>query len=258
LPSTGSSVFGVAPPIRVPLPDTLPIRKGRCLLSGSLTPFPLILDASPEVEVDIGGTKRVVTLANLGTTTATAAKALQSGLRAHGAVGLAWSGARVAVVDDRLLVLPGGMRDAVAVAPTTGDPTTAAQLGLAPGVATGRTVLLSGALSPFPALTNATPKLRLTLGATAYDLELGTAPTTLQEAATKLKAALVVAGVASPRVGLVESQLAVLVDDSGDVVFSPHADDATSVGQLQLRVALPLRVRVNGAESLDPVEVTLP
>jgi len=186
---------------------------------------------------------------------------LQAAIRSVPTGSPAFTGARVTTVGNQLVVVPGGLLDAVTVAPTGSDSKTAVELRL--DVGTAAQAYLSGGLTPFPTLTANQPAAQVTIGGVTHVATLATRPATLADAATKLEAAIQGAGsepgFTGTRVTPLENQFLILPGAAGDVVFEEVTGiDETSAAELQLDARYPVRVRVNGAESLDDVTLRLP
>jgi hypothetical protein len=125
---------------------------------------------------------------------------------------------------------------------------------------------LSGVLDPFPRIVAPGPVLRVTFGGTTRNVQLANVPGTLEEAAIELQAALRAGGpqaFTTAAVALARRRLLVV---PGGFVGAPPAvviagvagTDLTTVRELRFRGTLAVRVRVNGAESIDLVTVDLP
>jgi Pvc16 N-terminal domain len=246
--------------VTVPLPDTLPATAVRGLLSGPLAPFPS-LGNQLDLDVKIGTDgPHTISLAGKPTTVPAAARLLQVALRDTAAAGPRFRGARVtATADDRLLIVPGELASAVVVA----DGSLAAALRLdqqaARPIQHGR---LSGPLSPFPALTAAEPRLGVTIDADSATVTLPRRPVMLADAAALLQAGLrahAAPGFATALVAVVGEQLLLVPGtDAALQVAAAAGADTTSPAELQLRVRYTVRVRVEGAESIDTTTVELP
>ena len=244
--------------LTVPLPDTLPATAVRGLLSGQLAPFPP-LPNQLDLDVTIGNDgPHTVSLAAKPASVAVAARLLQAALRDSAAAGPRFRGTRVtATAGDRLLIVPGGLGSAVVVA----DGPAASALRLdqqaAQPIQHGR---LSGPLSPFPALTAAQPQLAVTIGAESATVALPRRPVSPADAAALLQAGLrahAAPGFATALVAVVDEQL-LLVPGTDEALEVAAGADATSPAELQLRASYPVRVRVEGAESIDATSVELP
>jgi hypothetical protein len=239
--------------ITVPLPDSLAAWPVVCLVSASLPASFTFSAPTPQVQVTIGGEgPHTATLPAGLTTPADAAGHLQAAIRsAHGSP--AFRNTRVTLLDSRLIVTPGGLFGAVNVAPAA-DPHTFEELGFA-----GASMVqgyLSGELRPFPELSAGLPRMRVTLGASEQTIAFPARPASLEEAAARLDAALSAAFPGTWATTL-ENQLLILPGAPGDLIFEGLTEDETSVAELQLHVRYPVRVRVNGAESLDAVIAAL-
>lgn len=119
--------------------------------SGTLDPFPALSSPAPSVDVTVGAVgPRTATLAAVPATIEEARSLLQEALRtAHGATELA--AVVVAVVGDRLVVLPGTTGDQVTFAASAADATTVSELKLG-GASTAVAGILSRRLTTFPEL----------------------------------------------------------------------------------------------------------
>jgi hypothetical protein len=121
--------------------------------------------------------------------------------------------------------------------------------------------MLSGELEPFPRTSADTPRLILTIGATTAPLSFAR-PTSLTDLATTLEAAIrgasATAAFTGAIVGVVAGQLVIIPGAAGTVAFAAAPSDPTSVAELRLHASYLVRIRVNGAESVDPVTVGFP
>ena len=116
---------------------------------------------------------------------------------------------------------------------------------------------LSGELAPFPSLISSNPALRLTVGSTTSTVTLTSRPTTLAYAASLLETDIQNAGFSNARVTTLENQLLILPGATGTVVF----DKVTGIDEItvtELQLWAPVRVRVNGAESIDETYLGMP
>ena len=248
--------------ITVPIPDSLPARGVHVLLGGPL-PDPIPLGPGAQtLQITIGGTLKTATANLPGTIPRSSAAAILAGL-IHDAspADPHFAGARVDLWHDRLLVVPGGLVSTVTITSAVG--TFASALGLTaaqpPGAATA---LVSGSLASPPLITALAPQVRLTVGAQP--------PITVPVAAASSLAALAdalqttITGIGGPaeylnaQVAVTGDQLLVIPGAAGAVAFDATPSDSTTVGQLQLHARFAVRVRVNNAESVDPVSVELP
>jgi Pvc16 N-terminal domain len=253
--------------IVVPLPDTLPAWPVQCLISGSLAPFPSLTGAL-DMQVTIGPDgPHTATLATTPLTLPQAVRELQTAIRNAPGGGPAFQGARVAATTagNQVVIVPGGLGDAVVTTvANTAASTVADQLRLS---AAGGGVLvqayLSGELAPFPVITASQPAVNLTIGGITHSIPLPSRPLTLVDAAAMLEAAIRSAGpeaaFANAQVTTLANQLLLVPGAAGDVAFGPMAGvDETTAAELQLHVRYLVRVRVNGAESIDDVSVEIP
>lgn len=248
---------GAAPTdITMPLPDTLPAWPTHILGSGNLTGFQGVTGANLNITVDIGGESHPVKLGSAPKTIVNAARVLQTAIRGAPKSSRTFQSARVAVVGSRLFVVPGGLGSQVTM---SGPAAQQLKLTSATG-ANSEVAYLSGELEPFPTLTANQPAVQLTVGSTTKTITLATRPTTLAKAASALKAAITSAGFSNTQVSVLENQLLIMVPGhSGKMIFGQVTGvDETSVVELQLHARYPVRVRVNGAESIDNVEMELP
>jgi hypothetical protein len=248
--------------IVVPIPDTLPTR-GVHVLVGAALPDPVVLGAGAQtLDITIGGTQRPV-VANLPPTVARDGLAAIVAALIHDAApnDPRFAGARVDLWHDKLLVVPGGLTETLAIA-ASGGSTFAATLGLlAAQPAGGSTALVSGALASPPLLSSPTPRVKLRIGAQApIDVAVPKA-TSLATLADALQAAINAGGAVEylqAQVGVTGTQLLVIPGAAGSVAFDATTADDTSVAELQLHARFAVRVRVNGAESFDLATVELP
>jgi hypothetical protein len=246
--------------VTVPLPDTLPSDAVSGLLSGPLAPFPS-LPRQLDLSVTIGDDgPHVVSLAETPTTVPIAARLLQTALRDTTSAGAQFRGSRVArTADDRLLIVPGGPAGAAVIA--EGSAAEALRLSgpAARAIQHGR---LSGRLVPFPVLTAPRPRLGITIGGNTADVVLPRRPVTVADAATLLQAALragIGGGFTAALVAAIDEQLVLVPGNDAAVEVAAEATgDTATAAQLQLRARYPVRVRVDGAESIDPAAVELP
>jgi hypothetical protein len=256
--------------IDVPVPDRLPRSAVRSHVGDNASGFGGSV-GSPELEIRIGavGNFHTVSLAPMPDLE-TAARLLGAAIRGVTDGGAAYARARVTVVrggagDARLVIVPGGLRAPITVQTHLGD-AIAANLGLiAPG-AVSMDGYLSGELEPFPKLSAASPKLQMAIGGNAKTIAMVARPESLADAANSLQGAIRNAAAgdanfAATYVAVLGRQLLVIPRNGLplhiDVVPAPGAD-ATSARELQFRADYAVRVRVNGAESLDDAVITLP
>lgn len=248
--------------ITVPLPDTLPAWPVDALVSGSLAAFPVLPGApQPALEVTIAGTPIVVTFPARPTNLNEAATFLEAALRTAPGGPIGFTRARVTTIGDQLLIVPGGLHGAVSVVDAPGV-ITATDLRLTGGAgATAAQVFLSGEVSPLQ-VHSATPSVRVQIDAAIQNAAtLAARPTTLANAATLLQNAI---GGATRATTLGDQLLIIPPAGTALLRFDPAVDgggnviDSTTVLDLQLHVLSSVRVRVNGAESIDELGLDLP
>jgi hypothetical protein len=252
--------------ITVPLPDTLPARQVRCLVSGDLSPFPNLAQTSLEVQVSIGGGRsRTATLVDRPTTLGNAAAILQAAIRSAPGGGPAFKGTRVTTVgdaapDDSLVVVPGGLTETVTISGPMANKLRLSATAMATQV---EVAFLSGDLTPFPAVTATQPSMMVKIGSVEHAVALSSRPTTLADAARELQAAISdadpgVTGFSGAQATVLGNQLLILPGSSEPMNLDVTDGDKTSVAELQLRARFPVRVRVNGTESIDDRSVEMP
>jgi uncharacterized phage protein gp47/JayE len=171
------------------LPEQAEVLSG--IASAALDPFPILTALAPRLSVTIGDVGPVtVALSGPLPDLPAVASQLQAVLQAaNPAPGFA--GARVRVVDDRLLVLPGVAGTAVAFAPTGDDTTTAVELGLDPNRASWVRGLASGPLPAFSTAIAPNAELLVSIaGIGPRTAVLPVAITDLQTAADAVQGAL--------------------------------------------------------------------
>jgi hypothetical protein len=247
--------------IRVVLPDSLPRRGVRTVIGDPLPAMVMIGAGAQEIQVTIGGTTRTVTLALSPTVErGLVPPLLQAAIRDILPTNPGFVGARVALLGDRLLIVPG---TSLPITIAAGAGTAASDLGLTvaqPARADHATV--SGALSPFPRIGAATPRLDVRIGNVPPRTISFARPASIAQAAERLEAAVRGAGQTAAFSGTRSTALGeqiVIVPGAGqDITFGPVAGDETSVAELQLAARYAVRVRANGAESIDDAFVDLP
>jgi hypothetical protein len=268
--SVPSSAYVVSSPtqLEVPIPTTLPERGVRLVLGGPLNPVVQIGAGPHDLTLTIGG----VTLTSRPTGVVPSSMG-RSDVReligqlvrdARPAAPTSpdpnFTGARVELWGDRLAVIPGDLTSSISVAGGAG--TLAHAVGLDAGQPTGASaVAVSGLLMTPPVLTASAPELQVRIGATTRTIAVPRGLTSLEDLAAALEAALHAAGGAAftaARVGTSAGQLVLVPGTGGTVTFSPTAADDTTVRELQWHADFAVRVRVNGAESIDPAVVELP
>jgi Pvc16 N-terminal domain len=249
--------------ITVPLPDTLPMRDVVVRMSGPLAD-PAIIGPGPQMmNVTVGATLRTVT-ANLPASVPRAQlpALLEPVLRDAAPIDPAFQGLRVALYGNRLVVVAPGLISPVTIAPSGGS-SAATNLGFtAPNPPGAANAAISGELRPFPTMTAANPGLTVTMGALPPAAVAIVRPRTVAEAAAALEPAIQGASAAAAFTGAMVAalgdQLLVIPGAAVSVSLGPTPIDPASAGELQLLADYAVRVRVNGAESIDGTVVRLP
>jgi len=243
--------------ISLTLPDGLPHRRATGFVGQPITDL-ASLDPTVEIRVQIGTDgPHLLAFGMVPTTLEEAATELERVLQGAPTENSAFRGARVSLLDDRLLIVPGGLQGAITVQTVDGNQA-ATILGLSSGV--DRVGYLSGPLVPFTSLSNPAPAVRIDMDGATFDAILPDVPQDLTAAALNLQDAIQ----AGPTTAFADTQVAVLGDQlfvltGGDapILFGPvtggAAVDETTVSELALRRDYAVRVRVNGAESLGNV-----
>ena len=248
--------------IVVPIADTLPTRGVQTII-GTALPDPVVFGAGAlTMAITIGGTTRNIT-ANLPTSIPrdTVASIIANLIHDAAPADTRFTGTHVDLWQNALVVVPGGLTDVVSVAPTGGSPL-AASLGLVgPPPPGASSAFISGSLGSPPAISALIPQLRITVGAKpALGITLAK-PTTLGALASDLQAKInlgAAAEYASARVAVSGDQVLLIPGAAGAVKFDASPGDDTTVSELQLNALFAIRVRVNGAESIDNATVRLP
>lgn len=237
----------------ITLPDVLSLRSAAAFVGDPITNLTDI-DATPELAVTIDGNgPHTLAFSFQPTTLEEAAMELENRLRGVPSEALIFKGARVALLDNRLVMVPGGAAGAVAVQ-TSGTSNAAAILGLAAGA--NRAGYLSGMLTPLPTLTNSTPQLRVLMDGQTFDASIGALGANIREVAGALESALQAGptpAFSGSQVVAVSRQLLILTGGDQPIVFDASPSDNTTVRELHLRREYAVRVRVNGAESIGGV-----
>ncbi len=208
------------------------------LISGNLAPFPALSSAAPKVSVTIGDEgPYLAVLAKVPATLADARDALQAAIRsAH--TTLPFTAARVLSTTNRLIVLPGAEEELVVE--VAGKDPTATELRLDPSSSRQTSAVVSGALSPFPAITAVNPAVRVTVGTEGTQIaQFTSVPLSVAQARDQLQAAIRAAGPTPGFTGAVvanmDSQLVVVSGDgAGPIIFGTAPSDATTITQLEL------------------------
>jgi uncharacterized protein DUF4255 len=257
----------------VPIPDSLPMSGVQMLVSAPLAdPVPLPMPPADSMNVTIGATTVNVTLAApspvalaqlpLLLTYAIQNAAAQNAATLGVPMPPEFVGLRVGLfstpVGSLLVLVPGGLTATITAADSPPG-TLASALGLTgpppPGASHG---YLSGDLSTFPAFPGPQVGLTVQVGAGPSASIALPAPTYIDDAAAALQNAIQAAGYANTLVSVLGAQLLVLPAAAAAVTFGTTLADAVSVLLLQLHALYNVRVRVNGAESIDEATVELP
>jgi hypothetical protein len=169
--------------------DSPAARPLQALLGGSLAGSLSITSATPTLAVTIGdeGPHNVI-LAAVPTTPAQARDQLQAAIQAaHPSP--AFAGARVLMVANRLIVLPGTLSQ-VTITDAEGD-ASATELRLTQATARQVWAFVSQPLAPFPALDAATPRINVTIGDEGpHPAVFAAVPSTLPQARDYLQTAI--------------------------------------------------------------------
>jgi hypothetical protein len=249
--------------IVVPIPDSLPTRGVRVIV-GSALADPVAIGAGVQtLNVNIGGAAHNIT-ANLPPSVArsTVAAILANLIHDSAPTDPRFTGTRVDLVHNRLIVVPGGLTDPIAIT-LVGGSTFAADLGLTAAQPAGAgSALISGELGSPPPISAAVPSVRLTIGAQP-PVTIAPAKTTslaalADDLQTKINAASPAVEYAAAIVVTSGVQLLVIPGAAGAVTFDATPGDTSTVTELQLHARFAVRVRVNGAESIDIASVDLP
>jgi hypothetical protein len=156
--------------------------------------------------------------------------------------------------------VPGGLSEAVTISGPMANKLRLSATAMATQV---EVAFLSGDLTPFPALTVTQPSMMVKIGSVEHAVALSSRPTTLADAARDLQAAISdadpgVTGFSGAQATVLGNQLLILPGSSEQMDFDVTDGDKTSVAELQLRARYPVRVRVNGTESIDDRSVEMP
>lgn len=248
----------------VPIPDTLPATGVQVLVGGPLAVDPVPLVAGPStLDITIGGTTKSAT-ATLPAAIAlsTVAGIVASLIHDASPKDTRFTDARVELRNTQLFVVPGGLADPISISSPMGS-TFAADLGLtAPQPPGAGSALISGALPSPPVLSSASPMLNVRIGPPPAFTIAVDKPTSIAALADDLQAKINAASGAAAYTGAVVatsgSQLLVIPGAALPVSFDAAPGDDTTVTELQLHGLFAVRVRVNGAESIDKATVELP
>jgi hypothetical protein len=245
--------------ITMALADSLVAFPVTARVSGVIAPFPVIASGSV-LSMTIGADgPHAVRFPRQPVDVADAGVLLEAAIRSAASAGPAFKGTRVATAtDDRLVIIPGRLQEPVSFALDA----VSGPLKLDNAQSTTPQLYLSGELEPFPVMTADNPQISLTIGGTTRTITLGSRPLSLAEAAVRLETAIrtFVAdfAFANARVVAADAQIALIPGAAGAVTFDKLAGvDESTVVELELFQDTAVRVRVNGAESLQALTVDL-
>ncbi len=244
--------------ITMALPDSLVAFPVTSRVSGQLAPFPLVASGSV-LSLTIGADgPHAVRFPRNPTDVPDAAVLLQAAIRSAAGAGPAFAGSRVApTIDDRLVIIPGRLQEAVLFA----SDAVSTALKLDNPQSTTPQLYLSGELEPFPVVTADNPRVNLTIGAVTHAIALGARPLSLAETVSQLETAIRAfadPAFANARVVAAEAQIALVPGAAGAVAFDKIAGvDESTAAEIGLVQDTAVRVRVNGAESLQVPAVDL-
>jgi hypothetical protein len=245
--------------IQITLPDVLPQSTASVYLGDPITNLPTI-DATPELSVTIDGNgPHTLTFSFQPDTLEEAAIELENRLRSVNSEAQLFKGLRVTLLDNQLVIVAGGALGTVNIQAIAGN-NAATVLGLSGG--TNRPAYLSGMISPVPRLSNSAPELRILMANRTFDTAIAAFGANIWQLADALEAAIVAGPTAAfhtSKVTVLGDQLLILTGNNRPIVFDVNPNDDTTVSELHLRRDYPVRVRVNGAESIGGVNtVELP
>ena len=256
----------------VPIPTTLPMQGAQVLLGGAL-PDPLPLGAGPHsLRVKIGGTTGALQTRTFATGSLARSDlpAIVEGMIRDAMPAVVppalpdarFRDARVVLWEDQLLVLAGDRVSPIVIDSPAGS--FATTLGLMAAQPVGAAdAYLSGVIESPPPLSAPTPQFRVQIGAAiAIVVPVSKSMTSLEALAVDLQTALNGFGPQEYKKALVAvagRQIVLIPGKAGLVTIDADpAGDQQTVAELQLRASFSVRVRVNGAESIDPAVVVLP
>jgi hypothetical protein len=206
------------------------------VFSSALGPINIV-SAAPEVNVTIGteGTHVARPLPTGATTINAVAAALESAIR-NAAPTRGFTGARVIVVGNQLLIISGFRGANITFGATGADATTVNNIGLSP--TTAASGVMSGDLSLFPTGFTAPPQLEVTMGANTRTIVLAAAPVSIADAATKIANslnAIALPEFATARVLVIGNRLLILSGVAGsNVRVRTLVLDSTTAERLRL------------------------
>ncbi|HEX5501335.1 MAG TPA: DUF4255 domain-containing protein [Thermomicrobiales bacterium] len=252
----------------VPIPDTLPARDVPVFISAALSD-PVAI--SQTLAITIGGpggaTRSATWNGESPVAPDRAAEILAAMIHdAKDATSAApfdhrFAGARVNLWNNQLVILPGGLTDPISFASPAGS-SLAGDLGL---TATQRpefgSAFISGELESPPPLSSPNPRLTMQVGTQSVKVSF-TKSTSLAGLAANLQAAINGASAAAEYAGAQVmtsgARLLIIPGAAAAVGFGSAPGDDTTVTELQLHANFAVRVRANGAESIDDAVVELP
>jgi hypothetical protein len=248
--------------LTIPVPTTLPARGVPVLISGAL-PDPIPLGQGRKLTITIGTHNESVTATSLKSPLPRdqAARIIQGLIRDADPTAAAFSRAVARLSGDQLVITAGDLASVVRITSPAGN-ALAADLKLTAAQPPGAAVAaISGYLGATPVISSPTPSLRVRIGAAQpVDITLQNTKT-LTELATDLQAKLNAAPTApykNAQVLVGDGRLIVIPGTATPVSFESVPADPTTVTELQLHGRFAVRVRVNGAESIDAATVELP
>jgi Pvc16 N-terminal domain len=256
----------------VPVPSSLPTRGVHVVIGDPLTTDPVTLGAGPHtLRIKIGpgpGTvgSRTRTLPSslpLAEVAAIVESMIHDAAPAGSTPDLRFLDARVLLWNTRLLVLPGDLTSPIVIDSPVGS-TFADDLKLtaAPQPAGASSAFVSGSLGSPPPLSAVLPRFQLTIGGAGPVVIDAIKATSLDALAIDLQAKINAFGpaeFAGATVAAIHGQLLLIPGAAGVVSCDPlPAIDERTVAELQLHALFSVRVRVNGAESIDLATVELP
>jgi hypothetical protein len=229
------------------------------LVSGSLSSFPALSSSAPRMKVTIGDEgPYIVTLsrppAPVPATLADARDALQRAIRAAHYT-LPFTATRVLSASNRLIVVPGG--DEEIVIEVAGRDATASDLRLDPSSSRQTSAVISGPLSPFPAIS-ATAQVNVSSGMEGPKIAtFASTPASVAQARHQLQLAIRAAGTGAGFTGALvtnmDDQLVVVSGDSaGPITFGSSAIDSTTLIQLKLATERPAIAADDGGDIPGP------
>jgi hypothetical protein len=247
----------------VPVPPTLPTRGVKVVVGATLADPVAIGTTAHTLQISIGGTVATISRALATSIPLTEVAGIVAAM-IHDAkpTDSRFNAARVELHQNRLFVVPGDLTSAVSITSPPGLPF-AANLGLTAAQPAGAgSAYVSGALASVRPLSAPLPRLRMKVGGLAAVTIAVPATSSLGALAGELQIAINAASglpaYANAIVGTSDDQLLFIAGAPGAVRFDGVPGDDRTVVELQLHANFAVRVRVNGAESIDPAVVELP